>query len=241
MTYIGLEQESGSHDNFVCRLRDSAFLVKMAFEDSSHPGFISLDVLQKCIYLNGLDPVQFERPINRLFEDKPSATFAEVLLICQEHEMNKRVIHKSELLPDSRVLAAVISAPVKSVSGPRPSLGKYVVGSGLCKWCHDHGFNGPQNRHAEAACPWKLRAQERLARKGKASAALLAEQGVDLAEHDVNAFFTDFRPLLTGADCNLPASFVCGASTCIDTVGLVSSSIGEGSSFGNAALGVVYN
>ena len=71
--------------------------------------------------------------------------------------MNKRVIHKSELLPDSRALAAVISAPVKSVSGPRPSLGKYVVGSGLCKWCHDHGFNGPQNRHAEAAFPWKLR------------------------------------------------------------------------------------
>ena len=124
----------------------------MAFEDSSHPGFILLDVLQKCIYLNGLDPVQFERPINRLFEDKPKATFAEALLICQEHEMNKRVIHKSELLPGSRTLAAVISAPVKSVSGPRPSLGKYVVGSGLCKWCHDHGFNGPQNRHAEAAC-----------------------------------------------------------------------------------------
>ena len=100
--------------------------------------------------------------------------------------------HKGELLPDSRALAAVISTPVKSVSGPRPSLGKYVVGSGLCTWCHDHGFNGPQNRHAEAACPWKLRAQERLARKGKASAALVAEQGVDLAEHDVNAFLLIF-------------------------------------------------
>ena len=31
---------------------------------------------------------------------------------------------------------------------------------------------------------------------------------------------------------------MCGASTCIDVVGLVSSSIGEGSSFGNAAMGV---
>ena len=31
---------------------------------------------------------------------------------------------------------------------------------------------------------------------------------------------------------------MCGASTCIDIVGLVSSSIGKGSSFGNAAIGV---
>ena len=133
VTYIGLKQENGTHDNFVCRLRDSASLVEMAFEDSGHPGFISLNVLQKCIYLNGLDPVQFERPIIRLFEDKPSTIFAEALLICQEHEMSKRVINKSELLPDNRALAAVISTPVKSV------------------------FNGPQKRHAEAALVAELR------------------------------------------------------------------------------------
>jgi len=52
MTHLSSRQV-GTHDSYVCRLRDTSSLVKMAFESSNHPGHISLDTLDKCIYING--------------------------------------------------------------------------------------------------------------------------------------------------------------------------------------------
>ena len=83
-------------------------------------------------------------------------------------------------------MAATAVPTVKPAVNPRATLGKYVPGSGFCKWCWDRGFNGPRNQHMETACPWKAKTQ---ARDGKRSAALVAPAGDEDSTYAVGRLF----------------------------------------------------
>ena len=66
-------KQSGSHEAFIGDIRARMKLVVGAFTKKEAPDSIKVDDLLKCIYINGLDQVYFDRPINRLVEDMPNA------------------------------------------------------------------------------------------------------------------------------------------------------------------------
>ena len=62
-----------NNEAFIGDIRAKLKLVVGSFTTKESPTTILVDDLLKCIYLNGLDQVYFERPINRLVEDLPDA------------------------------------------------------------------------------------------------------------------------------------------------------------------------
>ena len=77
-------KQSGSHEACISELRAQAKLVVGAFESVEHNGFIKTYDILKVIYINGLDQVYFDRPINRLVENLPHATSEDAMQLCQQ-------------------------------------------------------------------------------------------------------------------------------------------------------------
>ena len=82
-------KQVGTHEAYMGDLRARVKLVVGAFEHSDHVGYIKTDDLVKVMYINGLDQVYFDRPINRLIEDLPKATTEEAMQMCQLYSLER--------------------------------------------------------------------------------------------------------------------------------------------------------
>ena len=112
------------------------------------------------MYLNGLDQVYFDRPINRLVEDKATATFTEAMDVCLQFSLDKG----PSVSPSSTSFSSKAYVSTSSVTLPvdrrriRSSLGVFPVGSKFCPHCWSKGF---KNEHAMLTCPHYLRSVAR--------------------------------------------------------------------------------
>ena len=76
LQFLSIKQTS-SHEDFLSVFHQLNLLVLGHFQSAAHPGFVSWDLICRCVYLNGVDPVFFDRQISKAIEDMPLASCAE--------------------------------------------------------------------------------------------------------------------------------------------------------------------
>ena len=73
LQFLGLKQTS-SHEEYLSQFNQIREIVLGYFESPLHKGFVSFDLICRCVYLNGVDPVFFSRQIDKAIEDKPDVS-----------------------------------------------------------------------------------------------------------------------------------------------------------------------
>ena len=181
-------KQSGSHEAFIGDIRARMKLVVGAFTKKEAPDSIKVDDLLKCIYINGLDQVYFDRPINRLVEDMPNATADEAMSLCQAFSLERGPSSAVESTSFSgKVLLTAADPALLSLPHVHGvNLGSLPAGSSFCAHCWSFGF---KNSHLAATCPYHLR---RLARRAKLSTLMACTT--------VGADFAPYSALAVGAD-----------------------------------------
>ena len=67
-SFVSLSQGQFSLSDYIGRFRSASELLHSGFEDVNHPGYMSIDLVSKYVFLIGLNQLFFERPIQRLSE-----------------------------------------------------------------------------------------------------------------------------------------------------------------------------
>eukprot|EP01036_Dinobryon_divergens_P034581 gene34581-44707_t len=172
--FLGFKQGKLSYDAYIGELRARFDLVMGVYASSEFPGYLSADLIMKAVFMQGLDPVYFERPIARLMDDLPMSTAREAIDLCQHFALDRgpvvSVSFVSVSLVDyqSKALVADTDLSLRALAVNSQgrvscsSLGVWSKASKFCEFCWNNGFNKvPVNVHSKAQCPFRLR---RLAR-----------------------------------------------------------------------------
>ena len=67
-SFVSLSQGQFSLSDYIGRFRSASELLHSGFEDVNHPGYMSIDLVSKYVFLIGLNQLFFERQIQRLSE-----------------------------------------------------------------------------------------------------------------------------------------------------------------------------
>ena len=142
-------KQTGTHEAYIGDIRSRLKLVVGAFTDKRDPSVIKVDDLLKCIYINGLDQVYFDRPINRLVEDLPDATADAAMALCQQYSLDRGPSSSESTSFASKILVADAVLPLPHRGWGRPSLGPFPAKSSFCLHCWSYGF---QKEHDSSTC-----------------------------------------------------------------------------------------
>lgn len=183
-------KQVGTHEAYMGDLRARVKLVVGAFEHSDHAGYIRTDDLVKVMYINGLDQVYFDRPINRLIEDMPKATTEEAMQMCQQYSLERGPVSvgvstsfsgKVFVAPvDDELLAAAAVVPLGG-RGKR-DLGLFPSNSRFCSRCWAYGY---QNEHKSDTCIYYLQ------RKARHDAIRASSSATSLGAHVAHTLSSD--------------------------------------------------
>ena len=182
--FVRTDQASLPLDGYIGVLRPHFELTKSSFEDPNHPGFVSLDMIYKTVFLLGLNQTFFERPIQKLNDEKPDATAVEAMLAMQAYVRDytgNLPLTAAGHVPRALVASGSGSGGVGSGGSIKGRLGPYdpKVHKMNCKHCWD---NGLQRFHAWLDCFHRLRMlspearakEKEKSRQAKDSKALVA-------------------------------------------------------------------
>ena len=154
-------KQTGSHEAFIGDIRAKMKLVVGAFTKPDAPDIIKVDDLLKCIYINGLDQVYFDRPINRLVEDKPDAATAEAMSLCQAFSLDRGPSSAVESTAfTGKVLLTATDSVLSLPHVQGVNLGPLPAGAGFCAHCWSFGF---KKLHLATTCSYHLKRLERRA------------------------------------------------------------------------------
>ena len=177
--FTNTSQGARQLDPYLGELLAQRELISSAFEEVGNPGFISTDLLFKVVFLIGLNQTAFERPIQKLNEEKPKATLIEAMSFMQAWVRD----YGGASLPSSsghvpRAMVAASDSPSGGGTRGKGSLGSYdpKVHGKFCRFCWDNGFMFP---HRVASCRARIgserdKAQAKEAKAARDSKALVA-------------------------------------------------------------------
>ena len=77
--FFACRQDGRAFDAFVVDLNRKNTLVLGAFDSSTHPGYISLDLLKKLVFMQGIDKVFYVKVLDKLLDDQVNATLRKLL------------------------------------------------------------------------------------------------------------------------------------------------------------------
>ena len=173
-------QQSGTHESFLMQFSEKCAQVCADFESTIHPGYIDLDVLFKCFYLNGIHQSFFSRQIDRAHEEMPTARLAAVQALCQSHALEAWDAFSSgpssfsvkaniagAMLSDSNAFVGKVSSSSGGSSATTVVrvTGKYDLSRpechGACAFCWNKSFL--RKDHALPDCIYSARAMRRAA------------------------------------------------------------------------------
>ena len=183
--YLASNDRGLSLDAFLVLLRKQDTLVQDNFADAAHPGYLSFDLLLKIRLINGIDPVFYARPIERLMDDFPDATSAQAIGIIRSYAQERGSSSVPLTTSGTKALVASIPAVGKApLSGPSlppshftPDQKKEwcskkpcpVATLGMCPRCWSFGDCDPRlNCHSASECK---------AQRAVVSATLAAKRG----------------------------------------------------------------
>lgn len=136
--------------------------VKLNFTSPSHPGYFPYDVLERMVFLLGLDRSRFQREIENAYDQHASKTTDELMELIQLADMER---DHSGTSANFVVPAALVT--VEHGSKKRPDLGKYPPGGNkdtTCQFCWSRGFkstNHGADHLSNKECFFKLRSESR--------------------------------------------------------------------------------
>ena len=178
-TFVSLSQGQFSLNEYIGRFRPACDLLRSGFESAVHPGYMSIDMVSKYVFLIGLNQVFFERPIQRLAEEKPDSTALEAMVAMQnwvrDHAQSEPGAAANHV-PRAMVVSTVSNNPYRGQFGPYDA----KLHKQFCKWCWDNGF---KQLHVLSECRYRLRTlplEDRVREKAKhkESRALVAPVAV---------------------------------------------------------------
>ena len=162
--FVQTVQGQLSLDAYIGNIRTQFQLVLSAFEDPASPGMIPADLLYRVVFLLGLDQSFFERPIQKLNEDKPDATTIEAMMAMQtwvRDYAGALPVTAANHVPRAMILGSTPpSSAADGTFGPRKSpLGVWdkKLHAAWCEWCWNHGY---QNPHTKKVCRYFLCSSE---------------------------------------------------------------------------------
>ena len=151
LQFLSLKQ-SASHEEFLRDFNQLSATVLGHFESPINPGFVSWDLVQRAVYLNGVDSAYFDRQINKAIEDMSMSTCAELQEYFQSSALERGSAAATSFAGQILIGKAVDNLAERSVEKiSRPSLGPYKT-SEFCQSCWDRGY---RSRHSIEACIWR--------------------------------------------------------------------------------------
>lgn len=184
--------QSSTHEAYLSDFSDKSVPVIAAFESPIHSGYISIDSLLRCFYLNGLNQVFFARQLNRAHEELPNATCAELMELNQAHaleswdrEMMDSTSFQSQALVSSSLSSLSTGIPGQGgvpKSGPGSAVGPFDLSLSQCRLACSHCWKKGFARldHQLVNCNYAQRVKASGGSTSK-SVALVADAGASTA------------------------------------------------------------
>jgi hypothetical protein len=130
--FLALGDSGLSLDSFLAKLRRSEVLLRDNFADKIHTQYISFDMMMKLKLIHGIDSTFYARPIERLMDEFPDATYAEAVALIHAYALERG----STILPLKASGSKVLL--VQSLPGG-PTLPPSNSGRAECiAWCSSH-------------------------------------------------------------------------------------------------------
>ena len=175
---LAVRQGPRPHEELLMDFVAKCALVRALLESKEHPGFVSLDILFRMVYINSVDQEFFARPIDRAYEEKKDAPLLEIMEMLQSYSLEHAMVTAPPVFGiKAQAHVADASSPAGQVGRRGSATGVYDVARSECKNACSHCWNnGYLQLHALANCTYFHR------RKLAVAAAAAAHVAAGLGE-----------------------------------------------------------